>query len=254
MTTDDEATAPSAKVARGSNAYLAQEILWTLREFRPAGEAWPTELLEPNEKNTFLKEFNRACTTLELSCQSRQHDEDRGAPPVLDSDGEIAKFDTLRFLACHLPRDPLASVFKVPKDEEGKVNKNQAEEMHEKKKTFFEVWERLHQLIAHAWLAVEQVNRGAFAGGYHHLLLFEGDPAQRPGEPDSKQAEQSITAIAQPQRQQAFAQIVLGPPGSLGPQPRQPMGPQLVAETAPGRDHGAPGALAGAGVVIGEQV
>jgi hypothetical protein len=31
ITTDDEATAPSAKVARGSNAYLAQEILWTLR-------------------------------------------------------------------------------------------------------------------------------------------------------------------------------------------------------------------------------
>jgi hypothetical protein len=150
MTTDDEATAPSAKVARGSNAYLAQEILWTLREFRPAGEAWPTDLLEPNEKNTFLKEFNRACTTLELSCQSRQRDDDHGIPPVLDNDGEIAKFDTLRFLACHLPRDPLASVFKVPKDEEGNVNKNQAEEMHEKKKTFFEVWERLHQLIAEA--------------------------------------------------------------------------------------------------------
>ena len=148
--TDDEATAPSAKVARGSNAYLAQEILWTLREFRPAGEAWPTDLLVPNEKNTFLKEFNRACTTLELSCQSRQRDDDRGLPPVLDNDGEIAKFDTLRFLACHLPRDPLASVFKVPKDEEGKVNKDQAEEMHEKKKTFFEVWERLHQLIVEA--------------------------------------------------------------------------------------------------------
>ncbi len=150
MTTDDEATAPSAKVARGSNAYLAQEILWTLREFRPAGEAWPTDLLEPNEENIFLKEFNRACTTLELSCQSRQRDDDRGIPPVLDNDGEIAKFDTLRFLACHLPRDPLASVFKVPKDEEGKVNKNQAEEMHEKKKTFFGVWERLHQLIVEA--------------------------------------------------------------------------------------------------------
>ena len=150
MTTDDEATAPSAKVDRGSNAYLAQEILWTLREFRPAGEAWPTDLLEPSEKNTFLKEFNRACTTLELSCQSRQRDDDRGIPPVLDNDGEIAKFDTLRFLACHLPRDPLASVFKMPKDEEGKVNKNQAEEMHEKKKTFFEVWERLHQLIVEA--------------------------------------------------------------------------------------------------------
>jgi hypothetical protein len=42
------------------------------------------------------------------------------------------------------------SVFKVPKDEEGKVNKNQAEEMHEKKKTFFGVWERLHQLIVEA--------------------------------------------------------------------------------------------------------
>ena len=141
MTSDDDATAPSAQVARGSDAYLAQELEHTIRNFRPAGEAWPTTLTQPDEKNTFLKELERACTTLKLSCRHRQSDDDRGAPPALGNDGEIAKFDTLRFLACHQPRDPLASVFKAPKDEEGKVNKDQAEETYEKKKVFFAVWE-----------------------------------------------------------------------------------------------------------------
>ena len=84
------------------------------------------------------------------SCRRRQRDDDRGAPPALDNEGEIAKFVTLRFLACHLPRAPLATVFKVPKDEEGNVKKDQANEMYEKRKAFFAVWERLHQLIAQA--------------------------------------------------------------------------------------------------------
>ena len=102
-------------------------------------------MTQTNEKNIFLKEFERTCTTLELSCRNRQRDDDRGAPPALNSDGEINKFDTLRFLACHLPRDPLASVFKLLK-----VNKDQADEIHEEKKAFFAVWKRLHQLVAQA--------------------------------------------------------------------------------------------------------
>jgi hypothetical protein len=195
MTTDDEATAPSAKVDRGSNAYLAQEILWTLQEFRPAGEAWPTDLLEPNEKNTFLKEFNRACTTLELSCQSRQRDEDRGAPPALDNDGEINKFDTLRFLACHLPRDPLASVFKAPKDEEGKVNEDQAEEMHEKKKTFFEMWERLHMLIAQAITQVKHKYNKMSAAS--RAASREDDQAPQFRETNAYQINQTMPARAE---------------------------------------------------------
>ena len=149
-TSDDDATGPSALAARGSDAYLAQELEYTLRHFRPAGTAWPTALTETSEKNIFLNELEQACKTLESSCRRRQRDDDRGAPPALDNEGEIAKFVTLRFLACHLPRAPLATVFKVPKDEEGNVKKDQAKEMYEKRKAFFAVWERLHQLIAQA--------------------------------------------------------------------------------------------------------
>ena len=146
---EDDATAASAQAARGTDAYLAQELEHILRHYRPEGK-WHIELSQMSEQNVFFREFELTCATLTLSCQNRQHDDDRSAPRALNNEGEINKFNTLRFLACHLPHDPLASIFKIPKDEDGRVLEEAAEEIRMQRKAFFQVWLRVHQLVAQA--------------------------------------------------------------------------------------------------------
>ena len=146
---DDDATEASAQVARGTDAYLAQELEHILRHYRPESQ-WHIELTQPNDQNVFLRELELTCDTLILSCRDRQHDDDRSTPRALSQDGEIAKFNTLRFLACHLPHDPLASIFRTPMDEDGHVPEEEAEEIRTQRKAFFQVWLRIHQLVAQA--------------------------------------------------------------------------------------------------------